>query len=65
MYYQIFGASFECFLFKSLHKAYLVQMKKVKEIVTAFGQLKAYHWEQMNETRPSRACAFLEVKYII
>lgn len=40
-------------------------MKKVKEIVTAFGQLKAYHWEQMNQTRPARACAFLEVKCII
>lgn len=34
---------------------------QVKEIVTAFGQLKAYHWEVDNEKQPPQAFAFLEV----
>ncbi|CAM6128190.1 unnamed protein product [Calypogeia fissa] len=35
---------------------------KVKEIVTAFGQLKAYHWEVDNKQQPPQALAFLEYK---
>ncbi|KAG6542559.1 hypothetical protein Mapa_016030 [Marchantia paleacea] len=34
--------------------------EKVKEIVTAFGQLKAYHWEVDRTKQPSQAYAFLE-----
>ncbi|KAJ7547317.1 hypothetical protein O6H91_08G079900 [Diphasiastrum complanatum] len=33
---------------------------KVKEIVTAFGQLKAYHWEFDRSRHPPAAFAFLE-----
>ncbi|KAL3683719.1 hypothetical protein R1sor_001741 [Riccia sorocarpa] len=34
--------------------------EKVREIVTAFGQLKAYHWEVDRSRKPPEAYAFLE-----
>ncbi|CAM6063764.1 unnamed protein product [Sphagnum tenellum] len=50
----------------SPHKVFLggisssLTSDKVKEIVTAFGQLKAYHWEVDTRTRPPQSFAFLE-----
>jgi splicing factor U2AF subunit len=50
----------------SPHKVFLggisssLTSDKVKEIVTAFGQLKAYHWKVDTRIRPPQSFAFLE-----